>query len=443
MEKTVNIATDLTNETFHFTRTAIYSFLQSNPWFNGKIYYLTKPTSEISSQNLILLKKLYANIELSDNTSYIENSPVFYFRNYCLFIKDISKLLNNSFITHNLDLFFINSDVFEFKALDNLVNAAEIPTLSAEYYSYSSELSDRKFKNTINFIPQASIILFDSEKNESTKIQQVWLQKNKEALQYLDKPLNVSRNSQMENSKSGKLHISKITKTDISSKLDYPNPLTKDIIEKINQKAGVKVFESAIALVNYLKDKNICLIANSAELLKYNHGNFIDSHDIIIRFNGYEILEDHTGTRTDIHCVFRDYINPSTGFIDYKLIISSNISKWFNSITKHHATDAILRQYKLIDFNYPTQHQLNRAKCSNIRVPTSGLATFIFLQNLGLAKNIKLFGFNGYLGGKSSSILRSNNDFTLADAHNYKLESEYWSTHFNEVLPGVLKYKYI
>ena len=39
------------------------------------------------------------------------------------------------------------------------------------------------------------------------------------------------------------------------------------------------------AIAEYFKDKNIFIVANSSELLKYQYGEFIDSHDIIIRFN--------------------------------------------------------------------------------------------------------------------------------------------------------------
>jgi hypothetical protein len=218
--------------------------------------------------------------------------------------------------------------------------------------------------------------------------------------------------------------------------------MTQKIIKSINQANRVKVFEDFETLMKYLQNKTICLIANSSELLEHQHGEFIDSHDVIIRFNGYKIIEENTGLRTDIHCVFRDYKIPHQDYIDYKIIISKNINLWSDTIIKYHSTDAIARKYKLVDFSYPTEKQLNNARCGNLKIPTSGICVFSFLHSIGVSKNVNLFGFNGYKGGDSSTILRNSEDTSLAGAHDYRLEAEYLASNFTQILPGVLKFKY-
>lgn len=473
MTHSINIATELNDETFHFTRTSVYSFLQNNPQFDGEILYLTHRSKPISSKNLTIIQKLYNKINLIRFEDYPEicyleknaqvdknilklsllfqEEPVFYFKNSSLFVKDFLDLLDHekSMITPDFDLVLFNRDIAidlsnrpEYLEILNLIKDSGVGVFNPTVYSSSSCFSDKKFKQYSNVLAISKVIIFDFNSPDSTKIQQVWLQKNKEALQYSDKPINVSKKGTIENPRSGTFELSSNIKPKNAPAQDYINPLTKNIIESINRANREKVFEGAANAFNYFKDKNICLIANSSELLQYKYGDFIESHDIIVRFNGYRIVPENTGLRTDVHCVFREYLESSSDYIDYKIVISNNTSLWSNSITKYHSKDAVLRKYKILDFNYPTIQQLNRAGCSNIKVPTSGLATFAFLHSLGLSKNIKLFGFNGYNGGDPSSILRDNSDSTLASAHNYKLEREYWSTRFDEILPGVLKFKY-
>ena len=71
-------------------------------------------------------------------------------------------------------------------------------------------------------------------------------------------------------------------------------------------------------LMDQFYNKNIILVGNSVEMLNYEHGKFIDSHDVIIRMGrgipNPDGLEDNMkaiGTRTDVWC---------TGFLRENMI---------------------------------------------------------------------------------------------------------------------------
>ena len=56
-----------------------------------------------------------------------------------------------------------------------------------------------------------------------------------------------------------------------------------------------------------LANKNLILVGNSVEILHYQHGKFIDSHDVVMRMGrglpNPNSLEDHSksiGTKTDV-----------------------------------------------------------------------------------------------------------------------------------------------
>ena len=62
---------------------------------------------------------------------------------------------------------------------------------------------------------------------------------------------------------------------------------------------------SAETVLDLLKNKNIVLVGNSVEILNYEKGEFIDSHDIVIRMGRGVPFPRHyerIGKRTDIWC---------------------------------------------------------------------------------------------------------------------------------------------
>ena len=447
----INIATEASDSNLAFAKTAIHSFIVNNPKFNGVLYLLTSPDVPLSQGSLIQIKAVYQNIQilstrdfnqfdtLSNKINYFKYlvfanrlNSVFYFNSCSLFCKSVFDLLTDEFIdqainyfyvndTSNIDLNFFNTGLASEKLMcDEFFKLNSInSSIPDELVIDSTLFPDPKFNQLISKLKSARVIFYrDLNSKNSSKINQIWLQKHKEANAFTNRPVNIKS-------------IPSISKSSLPVKNSGSLNLNNPALEKYANAAS------------YFKDKKICLIANSSALLDYQNGEFIDSHDIIVRFNGYRIETESTGSLTNIHCVFREYQYPSLDNIDYKIVISNSLLKWKESISKYHSIDAINQKYKILDFNYPNRQHLNQAGCQRISVPTSGLAVFVYLHSLGLSKNVNLFGFNGYCGGDKSTILRNNNDSSLAAAHNYQIESEYWSTQFNEILPGVLKYKHI
>ena len=487
MENKISVLTEVSDQLFHFTRTAIYSFLQHNSWFDGTIYLALHPDSKISDKNLAILTSIYPNISIvtaqsspifshlasqKRSVSHFEilhsclktlafNLPenrIIYFSNKSLFLKDVSSFLKpNSLVSadDSCSIFYTSlldpSDVF-LSMLENIqtlsiysidsVNSAINSTIvsspdhiqnSLDFYQ-SSYFPNKKFNQLKTQLNGAKYLSFDSmstNRPESSKINSVWIQKNQEVTNFLSKP----RVSNAATLKSLKAQIPAKT----GPNLQYST--TRYSTQRLNSILGQKVLLDRSEVIKYLTNKSVCIVANSSDLLQYNYGAFIDSHDVVVRFNGYKIIPEKTGVKTSIHCVFRDYTGKHTPAAPIKIVVSRSRSQWMHSISSFHAKDAIYRNYQIIDFNYPSDGDLRRAKCSNIPLPTSGICLYTYLVSLGMGDNIRLVGFNGYNGGNSNAILRENDDVNLASAHDYEKESAYWTTHFTQILPSVLKSK--
>ena len=64
----------------------------------------------------------------------------------------------------------------------------------------------------------------------------------------------------------------------------------------------VNEIEFCSYLKNHLSKKSVALVGSSPILLEKNDGDYIDSHDVVIRFNDARIdgLHTHTGRKTTI-----------------------------------------------------------------------------------------------------------------------------------------------
>lgn len=56
------------------------------------------------------------------------------------------------------------------------------------------------------------------------------------------------------------------------------------------------------ALLSVCKGKSVAIVGNGPSILDNKNGSFIDSHDIVVRFNNFSTIgyEEYTGKRTDI-----------------------------------------------------------------------------------------------------------------------------------------------
>ena len=64
----------------------------------------------------------------------------------------------------------------------------------------------------------------------------------------------------------------------------------------------------------------IAIVGNSPKVLEQNHGDFIDSHDLIVRCNkgSYKGYENHVGSRTDCRVINIHIANLLSDFSGWK-----------------------------------------------------------------------------------------------------------------------------
>jgi hypothetical protein len=313
----------------------------------------------------------------------------------------------------------------------NCLKNSLLQTNSVEYTDtlgvLASTVPDPKYTQLARTLANASFIDYDTVAYSDPKygkINQVWLYQNHLLNHKLSKPLNF--NSAVREQKKG-VTAKLAVKPPEPFVAKPPKPLAK--ITNSTQLIGRET------LFKYLNGKKIAVVANSAELLNYQYGELIDSHDIIIRFNGYVTSPKHTGTKTNIHCIFREARFNLDLDSDYLIILSKPISPWKNAV------DEILSSYpskRIINYNYPNSKTILDAIKSAI-IPTSGLASILLIKELNLSNyKLTLFGFNGY-ANRENSVLRSNDSLEIAPAHNYKFENFYISQTFEQILPEVFQ----
>ncbi len=156
-----------------------------------------------------------------------------------------------------------------------------------------------------------------------------------------------------------------------------------------------------------LIDKNIVLVGNSVEMLNYEHGEFIDSHDTVIRMgrgipnpDGLEDNKKAIGTKTDVWV---------TGFLRENMIKHPHIKKIPHTLLNrtrmymavprepYHLTEyttmftdnQILRIYDefgFIDTNDKTNPKYGR--------PSNGFITLLYLTRKCSYKSLTLIGFD-------------------------------------------------
>ena len=282
---------------------------------------------------------------------------------------------------------------------------------------------DHKTKKFNSLIPAAYFIELDvgifeqsnSASNRYKNVNKLWLSHNKDEFWYDES--NVS--------KAGPLDLH-------HKRIEYRLQDSKRSKRSKRNRYGISVV-SASQIANYIYDRSICLVANSSELLDNELGEFIDSHDIVVRFNGYEIDKKHTGEKTDVHCVFRQYHYAPSSDTKYKIVISGPLDRWVSSIKKVHSKHNV----GIFDFKFPSGSDIEEYANEHIKIPTSGLCAYIlFRKYMNDKNNITLIGFNGYMGGDVGSIYRKKHfseNFKLATPHAYELERDLWTSKFRKI----------
>ena len=176
-------------------------------------------------------------------------------------------------------------------------------------------------------------------------------------------------------------------------------------------------FIDLVSFKNFIKDKKIALVANSSDLLNYKNGEDIDNHDIVIRFNSFKLDSEYTGEKTTIHVsIYLQDINLDY-FVPIRIIVCNNVSKWVNTLKTINKYD----QTFILKYNHPSILNIDYKKPL-----TTGLNTLITLIKIGGYKQIDMYGFTFYNGGKNS-ILRTDAGLSsgISNIHDYNFEREF------------------
>jgi len=170
---------------------------------------------------------------------------------------------------------------------------------------------------------------------------------------------------------------------------------------------------------SFIKNKSIALIANSSDLLDRSLGGLIDSHDIVIRFNSYKLLDKDTGVKTTIHASIYLQDENLNEYVPIRFILSNSLSNWSNKLVK-------IDKYKQGSILKYSHHAIIPSNFKEPHPSTTGFSTLILLLKLGGYHKINMFGFNFYEDGVNS-IFRNDAgmDMSISNVHNYLFEKEF------------------
>jgi len=154
---------------------------------------------------------------------------------------------------------------------------------------------------------------------------------------------------------------------------------------------------NAADLRSFLEDKTVALVANSGALVGRRKGAEIDAHDCVIRFNSFKIDPEDTGEKTTIHAATRHYPFNLDKRVRIRIIFSDSHRRWKRSVVADVAPDA---QERLGDATllWPVRSE-QLVDAPDSKVPTAGLNIIRLLHLFGVARSVKLYGFDGYASG--------------------------------------------
>jgi len=172
-------------------------------------------------------------------------------------------------------------------------------------------------------------------------------------------------------------------------------------------------------LRDLIKDKRVCLVANSSDLLKVELGEYIDSHDIVIRCNSFPIDKIYTGERTDIHCLYYLHLENLEKRVDTRIVFSPNLINWKNFLSFRINPN---NQYNIINLYWPILNGIIGRDESIF--PTTGFNMLRTIYYLGGYNEFNLVGFNWYEDG-DNSIYRISEFKGISKTHNFAYEKKW------------------
>jgi hypothetical protein len=189
-------------------------------------------------------------------------------------------------------------------------------------------------------------------------------------------------------------------------------------------KSNNKNFIDLFYFKRFISDKKIVLVANSSKLIGARNGSYIDSHDIVVRFNSFKINPIDTGSKTSIHAsIYLNDINLDK-YVPIRFILSLNKDKWLSTIKNIDNKN----QGLFLKCNHHRDIFLNK---KHDTIVTTGFSFILLLMRIGGFKELTLFGFDFYENGVES-IYRTEDGMNLgvSKVHNYNEEKIFVTNNF-------------
>jgi hypothetical protein len=243
MENEIACLTEVSADSAHLTKVAIYSFIETNPWFDGTIYLAEDPLSPLKGFDLTQIKSIYPKIQVVS----LKNSPIYqlieaknptwvkarnfsttllktlifnlptkrvlYFSNTSLFLNSVNRLLiPNKLVLSKDSLFYLSKDIsditiqkyLDFLETSQFFSSAELNeefyrilneepdllTFDETYYS-ASYFTNSKFNLLSLKLKHAEYLNFDTfilKASNYSRINLIWLQKNNQLRKELSRP---------------------------------------------------------------------------------------------------------------------------------------------------------------------------------------------------------------------------------------------------------------
>ena len=229
---------------------------------------------------------------------------------------------------------YLKSNVFD----EIVILESKISDVEEKYNKIEQQLNniqEKKFKYLAHLISDFDyhswLISGDcilSRKNELYKMKFMWDVMPHSYWLYLASSL-IEHDEEKEAMKIIDVYIQKYGYLDMNKYMLLSNYCTNlGIIEESIVKSSqvyLTLQANAKLLINMLEGKSVAIIGNGPSALGRRHGDFIDEHDIVIRFNNYQIdgFDDDYGKKTNIwvRCSAGDDLFIRDNINDYDAVV--------------------------------------------------------------------------------------------------------------------------
>ena len=306
MENEIACLTEVSADSAHLTKVAIYSFIETNPWFDGTIYLAEDPFSPLKGFDLTQIKSIYPKIQVvslkkspiyqlieAKNPTWVKaknfstallktlifNLPtkrVLYFSNTSLFLNSVNRLLiPNKLVFSKDSLFYLSKDISDLaiqkysdfletsqffspaelnQAFYRILNEESTPFILDEFHYSASYFTNSKFNLLSPKLKHAEYLNFDTfilKASNYSRINSIWLQKNNQLRKELSRPRSIYR-SPLVTSKSNTTNLA----TSIINKENYSNKKTSTLqVYKNSSKIYLDVNMSTDDVIQLIQEK--------------------------------------------------------------------------------------------------------------------------------------------------------------------------------------------